>query len=229
MLTGRSQRRASRAAQGCANAAGAGCAGAAGTRASLHVGLLRHGEVEGGSRFRGHTDDALTAIGLDQMHAAINGKQRWDRVISSPLVRCTTFAEEYARRYSTPLSFDARLMEMHFGAWEGRTAAELMATDADALTRFWNDPLHNTPPGGEPLAQFQARVLDAWNHIVTEYLAQRVLIVTHGGVIRVLLCQVTGVSMAQLQEFSVGHGQLHGVHIGGDGSVRLDGVTYVME
>lgn len=193
------------------------------------IGLLRHGEVEGGSRFRGHTDDPLTAAGLAQMHAAITDSGDWDRVVSSPLARCAAFAKEYARRYSTPLSFDARLMEMHFGAWEGRTAAELMTTNADALTRFWNDPLHNTPPGGEPLSQFQARVLDAWNDIVTEYPAQRVLIVTHAGGIRVLLCQVTGVSVAQLQEFSVGHGQLHRVRIGGEGSVRLDGVTYVME
>lgn len=194
------------------------------TRASLRVGLLRHGEVEGGSRFRGHTDDPLTATGLAQMHAAIADSGNWEQVVSSPLARCAAFAEGYARRYSTPLSFDARLMEMHFGDWEGRTAAELMQTDADALTRFWNDPLHNTPPGGEPLAQFQVRVLDAWNDIVTEYPAQRVLIVTHGGVIRVLLCQVTGVSVSQLQEFSVGHGQLHGVRIGSDGSARLDGV-----
>lgn len=184
-----------------------------GTSASLRVGLLRHGEVEGGGRFRGHTDDPLTAIGLDQMHAATDGKQRWDRVISSPLVRCAAFAKEYARRYSTPLSFDARLMEMHFGAWEGRTAAELMAIDADALTRFWKDPLHNTPPGGEPLARFQVRVLDAWNHIVTQYPAQHVLIVTHGGVIRVLLCHVLNQTLAQLQTFEVRHGALYRVHV----------------
>ncbi|MFZ5593048.1 MAG: alpha-ribazole phosphatase family protein [Pseudomonadota bacterium] len=199
------------------------------TGAPLRVGLLRHGEVEGGNRFRGHTDDPLTAAGLAQMHAAVTDSGDWDRVISSPSARCAAFAEEYARRYSTPLSFDARLMEIHFGDWEDRTAAELMTTDTDALIRFWNDPLHNTPPGGEPLAQFQARVLDSWNDIFTKYPAQRVLIVTHSGVIRVLLCQITGVSVAQLQEFSVGHGQLHGVRIGRDGSVRLDGVTYVIK
>lgn len=212
MLIGRSRRRTSRD-----------------TSATLRVGLLRHGEVEGGSRFRGHTDDPLTATGLAQMHVAIADSGNWEQVVSSPLARCAAFAKEYARRYSTPLSFDARLMEIHFGDWEGRTATELMTTDADTLTRFWNDPLHNTPSGGEPLAQFQTRVLDAWKDIVTGHAGQRVLVVTHGGVIRVLLCQVTGVSVAQLQEFSVGHGQLCGVRIGSDGSARLDGVTCVTE
>jgi alpha-ribazole phosphatase len=194
------------------------------TSASLRVELLRHGEVEGGSRFRGHTDDPLTATGLAQMHAAIADSGNWEHVISSPLARCAAFAKEYAKRHSTPLSFDARLMEIHFGDWEGRTAAELMQTDADALTRFWEDPFNNPPPSGEPLAQFQARVLDAWKDIVVGHAGQRVLVVTHGGVIRMLLCQVTGVPVAQLQEFSVGHGQLHGVRIGSDGSARLDGV-----
>lgn len=187
------------------------------------IGLLRHGEVEGGSRFRGHTDDALTSVGLQQMRAATAGGH-WDRVISSPLARCAAFANVFARQHSMPLTFDARLKEIHFGAWEGRTAAELMQTDADALARFWAHPFDDPPPGGEPPTQFQARVLDAWKDIVAGHTGQRVLVVTHGGVIRMLLCQVTGVPAARLQEFMVGHGQLHGVRIGRDGSARLGGV-----
>lgn len=186
--------------------------------------LLRHGEVEGGSRFRGHTDDVLTAAGLEQMYAAIADSGSLEHVVSSPLARCAAFAKAYARRSFIPLSFDARLMEMQFGAWEGRTVAELMTSDADALARFWNDPLHNTSPGGEPLAQFQARVLDAWNDVIAEHCGQRVLVVTHGGVIRVLLCHVTGVPIARLQEFRVGHGHLHTVRIDRYGSAQIHGV-----
>jgi alpha-ribazole phosphatase len=178
----------------------------------MRIGLLRHGEVEGGSRFRGRTDDALTAIGLQQMCAATED-EHWDRLISSPLTRCAAFAREYAERHSIPCTFDARLMEIDFGSWEGCSAAELMKTDADALTRFWNDPLHNTPPGGEPLAQFQARVLDAWRDISADHARQRVLVVTHGGVIRVLLCHVSGQPLAQLQTFEVEHGGLYRVDL----------------
>lgn len=181
------------------------------------IGLLRHGEVEGGSRFRGHTDDPLTATGLDQMRAATNGEQRWGRVISSPLTRCSEFSSAFARQHSMPLSFDMRLKEMHFGAWEGRSAAELMAEDAEALERFWRDPEAYPPPGGESLACFQARVLDAWNDILFAYAGQRVLIVTHGGVIRVLLCHVFEVPASHWHEFEVEHGGLYGVRIGVDG------------
>lgn len=186
-------------------------------RASLRVGLLRHGEVEGGGRFLGHTDSPLTAAGQSQMYAAITDNDHWARVISSPLSRCAEFAHDFAHRRSLPLSFDPRLKEMHFGAWEGRSAAELMETDAETLGRFWADPAHNPPPGGEPLAQFQARVLDAWYDILADRPGRSVLVVTHGGVIRMLLCHVQGVPLARWHEFEVKHGQLHGVRIDSDG------------
>lgn len=183
------------------------------------VGLLRHGEARGGPRFRGRTDDPLTAAGWEQMHATIAADHRWNRVISSPLARCAEFAGVLARRDSLPLTFDVRLQEMHFGAWEGRTAAELMAEAPEALTQFWSDPSTYAPPGGEPLADFRQRVLDVWSDIVTAHAGQRVLVVTHAGVIRVLLCHLLQQPPAQLQVFEVSHGGLHTFLINDDGSV----------
>lgn len=180
------------------------------------LGLLRHGETEGGPRFRGHTDDPLTAKGIAQMDAAIAASDHWDRVFSSPLVRCSAFACTFARHYSLPLTLDTRLQEMHFGRWEGRTAAELMVQDKTALTDFWNAPENHPPPDGESLAQFQRRVLDAYSDILAAHADQRVLIVTHGGVIRVLLCHILNVPMSQWYTFEVAHGQLHRQHIRGD-------------
>lgn len=186
------------------------------------IALLRHGEVAGENRFRGHTDDPLTAAGFSQMYTAIADGGRWDRLISSPSIRCAAFAREYARRRLIPLALDTRLMEIHFGAWEGRTAAELMQTDADALTRFWNDPLHNTPPGGEPLAEFQARVLDAWNDLVVGHAGRRVLVVTHGGVIRVVLCHVLKQPLERLQTFEVRYNDFYCVRVDDAGRAAID-------
>lgn len=178
----------------------------------LYIDLLRHGETEGGDRFRGHTDDALSSRGLQQMWAAVS-TQHWDRLVSSPLIRCAAFASDYVKRHSLPLTFDSRLKEMHFGAWEGRTAADLMRTDADALSRFWNEPQHNTPPGGEPLAQFRLRVLEVWNDILAAHAGQRVLIVTHGGVIRMLLCHALQRPLSALLTFEVGTATLHRIRV----------------
>ncbi len=175
----------------------------------IHIDLLRHGETEGGPRFRGSTDDPLTDIGWDQMRSATNGEPHWDRVISSPLKRCAGFAREFAQQHSLPLTLEQRLSEIHFGAWEGRSAAELMEEDPDALVHFWADPEQHTPPDGEPLTQFQARVLTAWNSIIHAHTGERVLVVTHGGVIRVLLCQVQQRPVGRLLEIEVKHGALY--------------------
>lgn len=179
------------------------------TGASVYVGLLRHGEVEGGSRFRGHTDDPLTPSGLAQMYAAVADSAPWDRVISSPLIRCAEFARAFAMQNNVPLTIDTRLQEMHFGQWEGRTAAEILSSESEALARFWQDPEAYPPPLGESLGQFQARVLEGWQDLVTTEIEQRTLIVTHGGVIRLLLCHVCELPVLQWHTFEVNHGQLH--------------------
>ena len=177
--------------------------------------LLRHGETEGGPRYRGSTDDVLTPLGWEQMWAAVS-EHCWDRVVTSPLVRCAAFAQALAERRGIPLEIDGRLREMHFGAWEGRSAAEIMAEDTDALTRFWQNPATNPPPGGEPLAEFQARVIKAWREIVRANSGQRVLLVSHGGPIRVVLCEIKQHPVERLMEIEVGHGALQCVRVCGE-------------
>lgn len=107
---------------------------------TLRLDLLRHGETELGGGLRGSLDDALTDAGWQQMRAAVAGQGPWDRLVSSPLQRCARFAEELGVRLALPVSLDPDLQELHFGAWEGQSAAALMATDAEALGRFWADP-----------------------------------------------------------------------------------------
>lgn len=175
----------------------------------VYLDLLRHGETEGGARYRGTTDDPLTATGWEQMWAAVNDNAGWDGIVTSPLRRCAEFARALARQRSIPLTLDPRFAEMHFGAWEGRSAAELMSTDPEALARFWDDPVTHAPPGAEPLARFATRVLMAWHGIVRDRPGWQVLLVTHGGVIRVILCYVLRRPVARLLELDVGHAALY--------------------
>lgn len=151
----------------------------------MKIGLLRHGEVLGGACFRGRTDDPLNPTGWTQMHTAVATTQ-WDGVVTSPLQRCAAFAREYAELHRIPVTEISELRELDFGAWEGRTAEDIMAENPSALTDFWQDPAAHPPPGGESLADFRARVMTVWADIQT-LATQRVLVVCHGGVIRVLL------------------------------------------
>lgn len=181
---------------------------------SVHLDLLRHGETESGGGFRGRLDDALTELGWQQMRAAVVDRGPWDRIVSSPLRRCADFATELADQHRLALEFEPDLRELDFGEWEGRSAADLMVDQSEALGRFWNDPYGFTPPGGEPVAAFEARILKAIERLIDRCPAERVLLVTHGGVMRLLLAQARGMAREHLLQVEVGHGDLFGIRTG---------------
>ncbi|HEB99209.1 MAG TPA: histidine phosphatase family protein [Thiotrichales bacterium] len=178
-----------------------------GVERGMRISLLRHGEVEGAPAFRGRTDAPLSEAGWRQMEQAVAGR-RWARIWTSPLARCLVFAERLAERLDAPLRLDERLAELDFGDWEGLTAAEVMARDSGTLARFWEDPARHPPPGGEDLASFEARVMAAWAEI-RALEPGPVLVVTHGGVIRLLRCRLEGRPLSELLQLEVGHASLH--------------------
>ncbi|MGG2397373.1 alpha-ribazole phosphatase family protein [Pseudomonas sp. SH1-B] len=173
----------------------------------LYLELLRHGETKQGGGLRGSLDDALTEQGWAQLRAAVQDDGSWDRLITSPLQRCARFAEELAAARNLSVHYEADLQELHFGDWEGRSAADLMRTDAEALGQFWADPYAFTPPNGEPLLQFEARVLDSLQRLAREYADQRLLLVTHGGVMRLLLARARGLPLKDLLQVNVGYAE----------------------
>ena len=187
---------------------------------TLHLDLLRHGETELGGGLRGSLDDALTAKGWEQMRAAVIGQGPWDRLVSSPLQRCTRFADELGAQLNVPVSLEKDLQELHFGAWEGQSAAALMETDAEALGLFWADPYRFTPPEGEPVSDFSDRVLGAVARLHQAYAGERVLLISHGGVMRLLLARARGLPREQLLNVEVGHGGLFSVQVEADGTLK---------
>jgi alpha-ribazole phosphatase len=187
---------------------------------TLRVDLLRHGETEFGGGLRGSIDDALTDTGWAQMRAAVVGQGPWDRLISSPLQRCARFAEELGAHLGVPVQLDKDLQELHFGAWEGQSAAALMETDAQALGLFWADPYSFTPPQGEPVADFSTRVLAALQRLHATCTGERILLISHGGVMRLLLAHARGLPREQLLNVEVGHGALFSLTMESDGLLK---------
>ncbi|WP_166267799.1 histidine phosphatase family protein [Marinobacter caseinilyticus] len=158
------------------------------------IDLIRHGEPEGGPMFRGSKDDPLSPLGWHQMAAAIGDDETWDVVLSSSMQRCLRFAETLAERLAIPLHTDDRLREIRFGEWEGKTVEAINTQYGPAaLARFWADAETNPPPGGERLSHFQNRIADAWRDWTEHLAGQRILMVCHGGVVRVAVGAVMGV------------------------------------
>lgn len=177
-----------------------------------HLHLLRHGAVDtGGERLAyGHSDLPLSGAGL-RANAELEVFCREvlppvDRILTSDLSRCRVLAEALGRALAVPVQLEPALREQHMGAWEGRSWASLTAEDEDAVQAYWADYLHARPPGGESLADLSARVDAWWAGVAPDLAGGRHLVVTHVGVVRVLLCRALGVPLDQALRFAPGRG-----------------------
>lgn len=194
--------------------------------ATTLVDLLRHGEPRGGAKFRGHTDDPLSETGWTQMRAAVQGDSPWQVVVSSPLLRCAEFAAELAASLDLPMETEERFKEIGFGEWEGRTAEELMQSAPSCLDLFWRDPAHYTPPGGEALDAFAARVTASWIDALARHAGKKILLVAHGGVNRVILCHVLQIPLQNMFRLQVPFAGRSRVRILGSGAEALPQLVF---
>ncbi|MBJ8429043.1 histidine phosphatase family protein [Acinetobacter pittii] len=159
----------------------------------FRIDLLRHGESQYSHTLRGHLDDELTAKGWQQMQSTIEqvANQPWDVIISSSLKRCAYFAVQLAKTTQLPLLLNHDLKEMYFGDWEGVSTQQIYETSPELLANFWQKPSQYCPPRAETLMQFQTRVLKGFQELLVQMQNQnleRALVVTHGGVIKLLAC-----------------------------------------
>lgn len=160
------------------------------------IDFLRHGEPHGGARFRGHgCDDPLSEQGWRQMWQTLGESLHWpwEAVLTSPLVRCRAFAEAVCARKPTPLRVVDDLREVGFGEWEGCSLDEIRTGRTAEYRAFYADPAGNRPAGAEPLADFRRRVERALVAEIEATDAERLLVVTHAGVIRSVVGWVLGV------------------------------------
>jgi alpha-ribazole phosphatase len=121
-------------------------------------------------------------------------------VFSSPLRRCRRLAEAL---HEAP-TYDARLREMDFGAWELRSWSEIARVELDAWAAA---PLAYAPPGGESVGALQARV--------AAFLVERIgsgrrdfAVVTHAGVMRIVAAQLQALDLQTWLGLRFGHGEL---------------------
>lgn len=169
--------------------------------ARLH--LVRHAAVQdlGRRLVRGQSDTPLAEHALDQERALAGWmsaiEPRVDRVVASDLARCAGLGERIASSLGLRLELEPRLREQSMGRWEGHTWEEITATDPDLVRAYWSDYAHTRPPGGEALTDLSTRVGQWWTDSLPELLDRRTIVVTHVGVIRVLLARLMRLPLDQ--------------------------------
>lgn len=161
----------------------------------VRVHLFRHGEVDGRRVCRGHSDGALSPLGLDQTERAAAWFRRTvpraDRIISSDLSRCAALA----RALDPGATLEASLREQDMGGWDGQPWEALTRADPAGVTAYWDDYVAARPPGGETYGECYDRATGWWKR--QNFDDQRVVLVTHIGVIRALTCFWLGLGPAE--------------------------------
>ena len=165
------------------------------------IDLLRHGRPEGGEVFRGATDHPLTPEGWSQMKQACQDK-KWDLIVTSPMKRCQEFAENLVELCKVDMLIADDFREFNFGRWENQPTEKVFKEDYEHLKGMWSDPMNFVAPDGEALIDFEARVLKAWFGCLARK-EENILVVCHGGVIRILLKEVLGLPFQNINRIDV--------------------------
>lgn len=164
--------------------------------------LMRHGETTWNRerRVMGSSDVPLCAAGRRQSEHAAEVLNRFeiDRVVASPLVRAVESARIVCDRLGVELEEDVDLAEVRFGRWQGMTYDEIRL-EAD-YGKFLKDPINNPTPGGETVADVQARACRA---LAKADAGQRVLFVSHGDIIRTAICHFLGLGLEEFRRIRV--------------------------
>lgn len=171
--------------------------------------LVRHGRLGANhvGRLIGATDLPLDAFGQRQGQALARRLTRWgpQTCVCSPMQRCRQMAALVAPEL--PPQVDADLREIDFGRWETRTFAEAAAEDASLVDRWAAMSPQFGFPGGETVGGFLSRVRAAAERLI-QTKAETVLAVTHGGVIRTMICHLLGLAPNRYVAFDVPYAAL---------------------
>lgn len=127
------------------------------------------------------------------------------RIVASPARRCRGLADALAATFGLTPHYDERLLEKDFGDWEGRRWDDI---DPQLIDAWAADLMHFVPPGGESVAAMRARALACAAEWTSAPAARDLVLVTHAGVIRVLLGHWLGLPLAEWSTLKLEFGAL---------------------
>lgn len=155
--------------------------------------LVRHGETDWNAqhRWQGHSDTPLNDAGRKQAGVLAGVLEPVDAVYSSDLARARETAEILAERIGLEVRLDPRLRERGFGAWEGLTTDEIESSFPDEQRR-WRAGIGAGAHDAEPFDVFAARVGSFVEDVGRRHVGEEVLVVAHGGTIRVIHALAAG-------------------------------------
>ena len=178
--------------------------------------VMRHPEPIGAAEIcYGQSDldvaDDILAMTAAAIKPQLSGESI-DMWISSPLQRCSKLAAALSVDHPRGFVTEQRLLEMSFGDWEGVRWDDI---DREAFDTWAEDYINTAAPGGECLTDVALRVENLLAEL-REQNHETVVLVAHGGVIRVMLAHILGIPIQSTWNFTVGYGVLLEFNLGNE-------------
>lgn len=123
-------------------------------------------------------------------------------VIASPLLRAKRLGEYLAEAQDCELCSEARLMEKHFGEWEGKAWDDIARHEIDAWAA---NVMDYAPPGGESAQHLMQRV-QGFMHDLSQLPQQHIALVAHGGSLRAMLALLADIPLAKTLDWAMDYG-----------------------
>lgn len=191
--------------------------------------LIRHGEVDPAwqGKIYGSLDVPLSERGREDglRVARLLAETDLDAVVSSGLTRTEHMAACLRERRQLARIDDPALRELERGEWAGRLPSELEARWPGAWAAWFEDPATQRPPGGESLGDLLDRVRPRVEHWARLHAGRSLAVITHGWVVRVLVCHVLGAPLLVAPRLDVRTGDvavLRWPSEGGPGRLELE-------
>ena len=165
--------------------------------------LIRHGETEDADsrRYKGRIDVPLSENGVEQIKRLADyffQNSELKAVYCSGLIRSVRSADIIAEPYGLKPVIVEGLKERNFGVWEGMSFDEIKEKWPDAFDAWAKNPLRFSPMEGESTIEVRERALKAFDEIMKKHNGDNIAIVAHGGINRVILCELLGMPLENI-------------------------------
>ncbi|MBN2144520.1 MAG: histidine phosphatase family protein [Candidatus Aureabacteria bacterium] len=137
------------------------------------------------ARLQGHSDSPITSTGRKQIEAIAErlSKEPFSALYSSDLKRSFETATGVSKRTGHEVHIDPRLRERNFGIFEGYTKAEILQKFPQDHAQFETGNPEYMVPEGESRKQRYDRIIQCANEIIQKHAGERIVIISHGGVL----------------------------------------------
>lgn len=164
--------------------------------------LVRHGQTLWNlvMKYQGHCDVALTEKGVEQAMLAAQrlASEKITAVYASDLGRALKTAECIAQKHNLLVTAVPELKEINFGEWEGLTYEGANSQWTEEMSLLFTHPDEVIIPGGETFREVKERATMALAKIVAQHPDETIVVVSHGGTIRTLLCAALNIHLNYL-------------------------------